>query len=128
MTDPPTVVIADDDADIRTLIELAARRSGLTILASVADGEAALSATTAHRPDLAILDVSMPRLSGLQVCQRLRAADATAATRVLIVSANAHDSAVRSGFDAGADAYLAKPFSLRTLRGQISELVAGARQ
>ncbi len=126
MTEPATVVIADDDPDIRTLIELATQRAGHTVVASVADGEAALSAVTTHLPDLVILDVSMPRLTGLQVCAQLRAQPVTAGVRVLIVSANAHTSAVEAGFAAGANAYIAKPFSLRALRGQIADLVAGA--
>ncbi len=69
----PTVVVADDDPDIRALVELAVVRAGHTVLASVADGVAALSAASLHRPDLLILDVSMPKMSGLQVCEQLRA-------------------------------------------------------
>lgn len=123
-----TVVIADDDADIRTLIEVTVQRAGHTVLASVADGEQALAAVTAHRPELVVLDVSMPKLSGLQVCQRLRADPAIAGSQILIVSADAQPSAVQAGLAAGADAYLPKPFSLRTLRAQVDELLAKAER
>ncbi len=121
----PTVVVADDDPDIRALVELAVVRAGHTVLASVADGVAALSAASLHRPDLLILDVSMPKMSGLQVCEQLRANPATAGLRVLILSADAQHTAVQAGLDAGAGAYLPKPFSLRELRAQITELLSG---
>lgn len=120
----PTVVVADDDPDIRALVELAVGRSGHTVLASVADGVAALAAASLHRPDLLILDVSMPKMSGLQVCEQLRAEPATAGLRVLILSADAQHTAVQAGLDAGADAYLPKPFSLRELRAQIAQLLS----
>lgn len=118
-----TVVIADDDPDIRALIELAVQRAGHTVLASVADGDAALTAVLAHVPDMAILDVSMPKLTGLQVCARLRVNPVTAPVKILILSAAAEAEAQRSGLDAGADAYLPKPFALRALRAQITELL-----
>jgi len=120
---PATVVIADDDPDIRALIELATQRAGHTVLASVADGEAAWAAANTHLPDLVILDVCMPKLTGLQVCERLRADARTVRLRILLVSANAQDSAAHSGLVAGADAYLPKPFTLRSLRTKIAELL-----
>ena len=72
MTAQPTVVIADDDHDIRQLIAVAVRRAGAVLTAEVANGAAALAAVRQSPPDLAILDVSMPEMSGLEVCRELR--------------------------------------------------------
>lgn len=118
------ILVADDDPDIRALIELTMARAGHHVVASVADGTAALDAARAHRPDLAVLDVSMPGLTGLQVCAELRAEPPAHRPRVLLVSADAGDAAVRAGLAAGADGYLSKPFALRTLREQVAALLA----
>jgi len=120
----PVVVIADDDADIRLLVGVAAKRAGATIGASVADGAAALQAIRDIRPDLAILDVSMPRMTGLQVCHSVRAEASIAGTRVMLLSAAVQPAAVQAGVDAGADLYAHKPFSPRSLTEQVSGLLA----
>ncbi len=124
MTAAPVVVIADDDADIRHLVGVAARRAGASIGASVADGAAAWQAIRDIGPDLAILDVSMPRMTGLQVCRSVRANPGTAGTRVLLLSAAVHPSAIEAGSAAGADVYAHKPFSPRSLAAQIQDLLA----
>jgi CheY-like chemotaxis protein len=81
------VVVADDDADIRALVTISAKRAGLDVVASVADGEQAIAAVTELRPDLAILDVAMPGLTGLQVCSQIRQNADTANIPVLLLSA-----------------------------------------
>ena len=123
----PVVVIADDDADIRHLVGVAARRAGASVGAIVSDGAAALQAIRSIRPDLAILDVSMPEMSGLEVCRSLRLDPKTAATRVMLLSAAVHPEAINAGSDAGADLYVQKPFSPRSLAGQIEGLLAAER-
>jgi DNA-binding response OmpR family regulator len=120
---PPRVLVADDAPDIRDLVCLAVRRAGSTVVSAVDDGLAALTAARQLAPDLAVLDVSMPGASGLEVCAALRA-DA-AVTRVLLLSAGASEDDVARGLAAGADAYLAKPFSVAALVEQIRALTAG---
>lgn len=115
-----TVVIADDDADIRELVAIAVARSGLTLLASVGDGTAALSAIREHRPDLAILDISMPGLSGIEVCQAARADPESGDLRILLLSASVDENAQAVGREAGADHFIAKPFSPRVLTEWLS--------
>ena len=110
-----TVVVADDDPDIRALVRISVTRAGLQVVADVEDGAAALAAIRRYDPDLAILDVSMPELTGIEVCRAVRADAAVGDVRILLLSASVDEVAQREGLDAGADYYLAKPFSPRDL-------------
>ena len=121
----PRVLVADDEEDIRGLVLLAVRRAGCTVVAEVADGSAALAAAREHLPDLAVLDVSMPGATGLEVCTALRTEPGTAGVRVLLLSAGASADDVARGLAAGADSYLAKPFSVAGLVTRVRELAAG---
>ena len=121
----PRVLVADDEDDIRALVAVAVRRAGCTVVASVADGDAALSLARTERPHLTVLDVSMPGRTGLDVCTALRADPATAAVRVLLLSAGASAEDVARGLAAGADAYLPKPFTVAGLVDQVRALTAG---
>jgi DNA-binding response OmpR family regulator len=125
-TVPPRVLVADDEDDIRALVCLAVRRAGATVVADLADGAAALAAARAELPDLAVLDVSMPGATGLEVCAALRADPGTSAVPVLLLSAGASPDDVERGLAAGADAYLAKPFSVAGLVARVRELTTGA--
>jgi CheY-like chemotaxis protein len=110
-----TVVCADDDPDILGLVTLAVQRAGLQLVAAATDGAAALAAIREHAPDLAILDISMPALTGLEVCSAVRADPALSEVRIVMLSASVDDAARRVATDAGADHFLAKPFSPREL-------------
>ena len=116
------VLVADDEDDIRALVCLAVRKAGCAVAASVADGTAALAAGRADAPHLAILDVSMPGSTGLDVCTAFRAEAGTAGTRILLLSAGASADDVARGLAAGADAYLAKPFTVARLVAEIRQL------
>jgi DNA-binding response OmpR family regulator len=118
------VVVADDDSDIRALVAIAMRRAGLEIVAEVASGEAALDAIRELRPDMAVLDVSMPGMTGLEVTRVLKSEAELAGIRVFLLSAGATDAAVAAGLEAGADEYLTKPFSPRVLAAQVREVIA----
>src|SRR5215217_6557452 len=119
---PVRVLVADDEPDIRDLVCLAVRKAGPAEVTAVADGTAALAAARLQLPDLAVLDVSMPGATGLEVCSALRADPATAGTAILLLSAGASLDDVARGLSAGADAYLAKPFSVAGLVSQIRGL------
>ena len=116
------VLVADDEDDIRDLVCLAVGKAGCAVVRSVADGAAALVAARADRLDLAVLDVSMPGATGLQVCEALRGDPATAGIRILLLSAGASADEVARGLAAGADAYLPKPFGIAALVEQIRAL------
>lgn len=110
-----TLVIADDDSDIRSLVAIAAGKAGMQILASVADGAAALDAIEKFQPDLAILDVSMPEMTGLEVVRAIRANESMGDIRVLLLSASVDEAARNVGIESGADYFFPKPFSPRDL-------------
>ncbi|MFC7492280.1 MULTISPECIES: response regulator transcription factor [unclassified Knoellia] len=120
------VVVADDDADIRDLVELKLTQSGYTVRAS-ANGVEALEEIRRDPPDLAVLDVMMPGLSGIDVLREIRADDALRNVRVVLLTARSRDTDVDMGFSTGADDYLIKPFSPRELVHRIAALVARPR-
>jgi DNA-binding response OmpR family regulator len=116
------VLVADDEDDIRALVCLAVGKAGCAVVSSVVDGPSALESARAHVPDLAVLDVSMPGATGLEVCAELRADPRTAGIRILLLSAGASPDDVARGLSAGADAYLAKPFAITALVAQVRAL------
>jgi DNA-binding response OmpR family regulator len=128
MTDqrePVTVVIADDDADMRMLVEIAVRKAGLAVTAVAADGTEAWQFIQDHSPDLVVLDVAMPGMSGLEVCRRLRSDPRLARTPVLLLSAGVSGTSREAGLDAGADDFMPKPFSPRLLAEKLVTLSRG---
>ena len=125
MSEPVRVLVADDEEDIRLLVTLAVRKAGCTVVSAVADGTQALAAARADRPDLVVLDVSMPGATGLEVCAALRSDPATGHCRVLLLSAGASPDDIARGLAAGADAYLPKPFTVAGLVAQVRALTAG---
>jgi DNA-binding response OmpR family regulator len=122
-----TVVIADDDADIRALVRISAMRAGLNVVAEAGDGDEALAAIRLLVPELAILDVAMPGMTGLEVCRLVRADAALDGVQVLLVSAAADETSIAAGMRAGAADYLSKPFSPRELASRLSAHVGGTR-
>jgi DNA-binding response OmpR family regulator len=121
------VVIADDDADIRQLVRISATRAGLDVVADVGDGDAAWAAIREFAPDLAILDVAMPGLTGIEVCALVRADDGLAGVGVLLLSAAVDDASRAAGLAAGATDYLTKPFSRRDLASSLATHLGGSR-
>ena len=119
------VLVADDDADIRDLVAFKLEQAGFEVL-SVADGQTALEQAQARRPTLAVLDVSMPAVSGINVCRALRADPATAGMLIIMLTARVQEQDVEGGFSAGADDYVTKPFSPRELVSRIQELLSRA--
>jgi two-component system phosphate regulon response regulator PhoB len=119
---PAEILIVDDDADIRELIAFKLCRAGF-IVRSEADGESGLAAADEMRPDLVLLDWMMPRLTGLEVCRRLRESAATAEIPVILLTAKAQEADVERGFAAGADGYIRKPFSNRELLSRVEALL-----
>jgi DNA-binding response OmpR family regulator len=118
----PVVLAADDDEDILELVAFRLERSGYTVLRA-RDGEEALRVALEAKPDLAVLDVMMPKLDGFELTRRLRAEDATSRMPIILLTARAQDADVQAGFDAGADDYLRKPFSPQELRARVQAIL-----
>ena len=118
----PVVLAADDDEDILELVAFRLERSGYTVL-KARDGEEALQVAREARPDLAVLDVMMPKLDGFEVTRAIRADGATKAMPIILLTARAQDADVQAGFDAGADDYLRKPFSPQELRARVQAIL-----
>ena len=121
----PLVLVADDDEDILLLVTTRLRRDGFEI-DSASSGDEALALARERRPVLAVLDIGMPGLDGVQVLEHIRADEDLRGIRVLLLTAKAQESDVRRGFDAGADGYVKKPFSPAELSARVRELVDSA--
>lgn len=122
MTDTPLVLCADDDEDILSLVSLRLRRAGFEV-ATAADGEQALQIARERQPVLAVLDVMMPKQTGYEVLAELRGDEALRGMKVILLSARVQEGDVARGMDAGADAYLAKPFKAQDLVSKVQELL-----
>jgi DNA-binding response OmpR family regulator len=120
----PLVLVADDDDDILLLVTTRLRRDGFEVVAA-RDGDEALALVREQRPHVAVLDIGMPGLDGLEVLAQIRADEELSNTRVLLLTAKAQESDVRRGYTAGADAYVRKPFSPADLSARVRELVDG---
>ena len=106
---PRRVLVVDDDDSVRQLVSLNLELEGFEVATAV-DGQDCLDQVPHVRPDAIVLDVMMPRLDGWETLARLRADPATAAVKVLVLSARAMEADLRRGDRAGVDAYMTKPF------------------
>jgi len=106
---PRTILVADDDPHIRQLLAFALAKAGLDTL-EASDGEEAIAMVEAHRPDLLVLDINMPRMDGIDVCRRLRAGSDIP---ILFLSSRDDEIDRILGIELGADDYVTKPFSPR---------------
>jgi DNA-binding response OmpR family regulator len=120
---PPVLLVADDDEDILTLVQLRLSRSGYEVVVA-RDGEEALRLTREKHPDLAVLDWMMPKASGVEVLRALRADAQTSDIPVILLTARASEADIEEGLAAGADDYIAKPFSPQELAARIQVILA----
>ena len=123
MTGTPLVLCADDDEDILSLVSLRLQRAGFRV-ATAADGEEAMQVARDRRPALAVLDVMMPKRTGYEVLAELRGDETLRGMKVILLSARVQEGDVARGMDAGADAYLVKPFRAQDLVSKVEELLA----
>jgi DNA-binding response OmpR family regulator len=120
------ILIADDEPNILISLEYLMKRQGYEVFVA-RDGQEALDALRQHRPRLVLLDVMMPRKSGFEVCQELRADEAIRDTLVLMLTAKGRDTDVAKGLGVGADGYMTKPFSTKELVQKVAELLTAGR-
>lgn len=118
------MLVADDDAAVRRLVAAMLEGAGYRV-ATAADGVEALRLAEEQQPSVAVLDVRLPGLDGLEVARRIRASEAIANTPILLMSADAGGDA-EAVMEAAPDAYLAKPFRFEELLAAVEALVQGS--
>lgn len=118
------ILIAEDERDIRELVVFTLELLGGHTVLQAADGEEALAIAQSEHPDLILLDMRMPRMGGLETCRRLKALADVRDIPVVILSARGLDDEVQAGLDAGASAYLVKPFDTDQLVSDVEQLMA----
>jgi DNA-binding response OmpR family regulator len=116
------ILIADDEPNIVVSLEFLMKQKGYVVRVANT-GEDALAAIGDFGPDLILLDVMMPRMSGYDLCQRVRENPEWQAIRIIMLSAKGRDIEVTKGMAVGADAYVTKPFSTKDLIAKVQELL-----
>ena len=117
-----TVLVADDDPDIQSLVVLRLERCGYRVLRA-SDGQEALDLALSELPDLAVLDITMPKLDGCEVTRSLRAHAPTAEMPVILLTARVQEGDVARGMEAGATDYVKKPFSPQELGARVTAIL-----
>ena len=116
------ILIADDEPNIVASLEFLMRQKGHTVRVARA-GDEALAAVDEFAPDLILLDVMMPRMSGYDVCQKVRENSAWDGIKIIMLSAKGRDIEVTKGMAVGADRYVTKPFSTKDLMATIQQML-----
>lgn len=116
------ILVAEDERDIRELIGFTLRHHGHTVL-TAPNGEEALALALRELPDLVLLDIRMPRLTGYDVCRRLRAEPSTRDIPIAFLSAKGQEAEIQAGMDAGATDYILKPFAPDQLINRVALLL-----
>ncbi|MDR2838332.1 MAG: response regulator [Azonexus sp.] len=116
------ILIVDDEPNIVISLEFLLKKEGFEI-ALAGDGDEALAQVAAFNPDLVLLDVMMPKKSGYEVCEILRADPQHGGLLILMLTAKGRDTEVAKGLAIGADAYMTKPFSTKELIAKVKHLL-----
>ncbi len=122
MADRPHILIVEDERDLSDLLVYNLKRAGYST-ATAAGGRAALDTVARHAPDLILLDIMIPELSGTEVAARLRAEPASASIPIIMLTAKGEETDQIVGLKVGADDYITKPFSMKVLLARIEALL-----
>ncbi len=117
------IVIAEDEPDIRDLITFTLRFAGFEVVAG-ANGEEGYELAKREKPDLVMMDVRMPKMTGYEACRKIKADPEIAHIPVIFLSAKGQESEIQTGLDAGAEEYLLKPFAPGDLTERIRAVLA----
>jgi DNA-binding response OmpR family regulator len=117
------ILIVDDEPNIVISLEFLMKKEGFEV-AVANDGEEALARVASFNPDLMLLDVMMPKKSGFEVCEALRADPQRAGLQIVMLTAKGRDTEVAKGLALGADAYVTKPFSTKDLVAKVKAMLA----
>ncbi len=116
------ILVAEDEKDIRELIAFTLRFAGFDVLMAT-NGAEAVEVAKAEKPDLVILDVRMPKMSGYEACRQLKENPQTASLPVVFLSAKGQDSEIQQGLASGAEEYILKPFAPDELIQQVRDIL-----
>lgn len=125
MTSKGVILLVEDETNLRELVKARLEQNGYQVL-TAADGYEALARVRENSPDLLILDLMIPKMDGYTVCRMLRFSRSEPLPIIMFTARSSPDD-VRRGIDAGADAYIVKPFEPATLLSKIEELIATRR-
>ena len=120
-----TILVIDDEKDLIDLVRYNLEKEGFDVIAA-SDGQSGLEVASRHAPDLVVLDLMMPGIDGLQICQRLRADPRTARMPVIMLTAKATEADRIVGLELGADDYITKPFSPREVVARVKAVLRRA--
>jgi len=123
----PKILIAEDERDIRDLIAFSLRYGGFDVI-EAQNGQEAVDQALAETPDLILMDVRMPKMTGYQACQKLKSLNQTKHIPVIFLSAKGQESEIQEGLDAGAEEYILKPFAPDELANKVRAVLQRARE
>ncbi|MBP9907040.1 MAG: response regulator [Rhodoferax sp.] len=116
------ILVADDEPNIVISLEYLLKREGYSVVVA-RDGQEALDAIARETPDLVLLDVMMPKKTGFEVCQEVRANESLQGVKILMLTAKGRDTDMAKGTALGADAYMTKPFATRDLVQKVAQML-----
>ncbi len=119
----PTVLVVEDDPVILRLLEVNFELEGFTVVLAH-DGEEGIAAAQSERPDIIVSDIMMPKVSGIELVEALKADQTTAGIPIILLSAKAQTGDLKSGLDSGADDYVTKPFEPLELVDHVNALLS----
>ncbi len=124
---PLKVLVAEDERDIRELVGFTLTFGGYQVV-EVSDGKAAVEKAQEELPDLIILDVRMPKMTGFEACQALKVIEKTEHIPVMFLSAKGQEVEVKHGIEMGAVAYILKPFAPEELLDQVAKILQTSKE
>mgnify|MGYP001131747484 FL=1 len=122
----PKILVAEDERDIRELIGFSLRFADFEVVLT-RNGEEAVERASVEKPDLILLDVRMPKMSGYEACRRLKEDPSTSDIPIVFLSAKGQEREIEEGFDSGALEYIVKPFAPDDLADQVTDILRRMR-
>ena len=116
------ILIAEDDANILISLDYLMRKKGYEVFVAQ-DGEEALTLANEHKPDVVLLDIMMPKLDGYEVCEAIKNQAKTRHAKIIFLSAKSKEEDIQKGMEAGASAYITKPFSTTEIVQKVKDLL-----
>ena len=116
------ILIAEDEKDIRNLIKFTLQLDGHEVIATQ-NGEEALQKVISERPDLILLDIRMPKMTGYETCKKMKEDESLQNIPIIFLSAKGQDKEIQTGLDLGASKYILKPFSPNKLTADVNQIL-----